>query len=119
MTWRPGPPNTALLSDGYKEIGTGYKVTVTDGDTGAGRSPGSQVVSNQYKCVDLYATTTHVLYRAGATPTLTDFDGIIFPETGIPVKLRLPTGATLQFITVATGSSAASTVYINAFKEES
>ena len=121
MSWRPGPTNPHLIADGFKTPGDGYKSSVTDGDTGNGRQPGSITVDNDYRCVAMTATTASVLYKIGSTaPTSSSFDGIITAEAGIPVNIRLPDDTNLiKFITVATGSSASATVYATGFKEHS
>ena len=123
MSWRPGPTNPYFISDGYKTPGAGYKSTVTDGDGAASppRSPGSITVDNDYRCVALSTTTTTILYRIGSSaPTLTTFDGIIYPESNYNVNIRLPDGVdVIKFITVATGNSATATAYATAFKENS
>ena len=55
MTWRPTPPNPAVISDGFKEIGAAYKASVTDNDSSASpaRTSGSITVDSDYKCIDL------------------------------------------------------------------
>ena len=125
MTWRPTPPNPAVISDGFKEIGAAYKATVTDNNSGAGRSSQNIDVNSDYKCIDLTNIGTAVLFRIGASsPTLTAFDGVLpGSETGgVPKRIKLPKGFgttsnRIYFITVATGSSPAATVYVTAYKE--
>ena len=120
MTWRPGPPNPYLIADSFKEAGAGYKVATNDGDTGAGRTAGGITVDNDYRCVSMTCTTTTVLFRVGAVPTASNFHGVIYPESNFSVNIRLPDGEnSIKFITIATGASAASTVYATAFKENS
>ena len=124
MTWRPTPPNPAVISDGYKEIGAAYKAAVNDNNTGAGRTAESITVNSDYKCIDLTNIGTAVLFRIGAAATLTNFDGVLpGSETGgVPKRIKLPKGFgttenRIYFITIATGGSATATVYVTAYKE--
>ena len=125
MTWRPTPPNPAVISDGFKEIGAAYKAAVNDNNTGAGRTAENIDVNSDYKCIDLTNIGGAVLFRIGtSSPTLTAFDGVLpGSETGgVPKKIKLPKGYgtasnRIRFITVATGSSATATVYVTAYKE--
>ena len=124
MTWRPTPPNPAVISDGFKEIGAAYKATVTDNNSGAGRSSQNIDVNSDYKCIDLTNIGSAVLFRIGLAASLTNFDGVLpGSETGgVPKRIKLPKGFgttsnRIYFITVATGSSPAATVYVTAYKE--
>ena len=124
MSWRPTPPNPAVVSDGFKEIGAAYKASVTDNNTGAGRSSDNITVNSDYKCIDLTNIGSAVLFRIGLAASLTNFDGVLpGSETGgVPKKIKLPKGYgtasnRIRFITVATGSSATATVYVTAYKE--
>ena len=124
MTWRPTPPNPAVISDGFKEIGAAYKAAVTDNNSGAGRSSDSITVDSDYKCIDLTNIGTAVLFRIGLAASLTNFDGVLpGSETGgVPKRIKLPKGFgttenRIYFISIATGSSATATVYVTAYKE--
>ena len=124
MTWRPTPPNPAVISDGFKEIGAAYKASVNDNNTGAGRTAESITVDSDYKCIDLTNIGTAVLFKIGATATLTNFDGVLpGNETGgVPKRIKLPAGFgaeqnRISFITVGTGLSQTATVYVTAYKE--
>ena len=126
MTWRPTPPNPAVISDGFKEIGAAYKASVTDNDGSASpaRTSGSITVDSDYKCIDLTNIGSAVLFKIGAAPSRTDFHGVLpGSETGgVPKRVKLPKGYgntynRIHFITVATGASATATVYVTAYKE--
>jgi len=126
MSWRPTPPNPAVVSDGFKEIGAAYKASVTDNDGSAtpARTSGAITVDSDYKCIDLTSIGTNVLFKIGSTPTRTNFHGIIpGNETGaVPRRVKLPKGYgnsynKIFFITVADGLSQTATVYVTAYKE--
>ena len=129
MTWRPTPPNPAVISDGFKEIGAAYKASVTDNDGSASpaRTSGSITVDSDYKCIDLTNDgNSAVLFRIGNSSnnaTRSAFDGILpTGENGGGKRIKLPKGYTsaenrISFITVATGASVSATVYVTAYKE--
>jgi hypothetical protein len=110
--------NPSLQADEYKIPAKGYKVTVGDGDTGAGRAAAvTATIADGYRCISITSPAGAILYRLDAAPTLTNFDGIVLE--GGTVKIRLPDDdSTIRFITVATGASTLE-AYITSFKEVS
>ena len=108
--------NPSLQADEYKIPAKGYKVTVGDGNTGAGRAAAvTATIADGYRCLSITSPAGNILYRINGAPTLTVFDGIVL-ESGT-VKIRLPDDdSTIRFITVATGAGTVD-AYITSFKE--